>query len=116
VSRRSERASESEVARLSDSATPELLLGNGITEYFDGKPGSALANFDASLAKNAKNSLAWYGKALSERALGDDSAAAAALRQADKLCREEGQQAKLNSLIERLPTADRQWLRETRKQ
>jgi hypothetical protein len=109
VSRRTERATESEVLRLSDTATPELLVGNGISDYFDGKHGTALAYFDASLAKDAKNSLAWYGKALTERALGDDNAAVAALRQAEKL---DGQQARVKALIERLPTADRQWLRD----
>jgi hypothetical protein len=109
------RRSLPDAEKLAEAKSPELLVGNGFSDFFEGKHGSALANFDGSLVKDAKNPMAWYGKALSERAMGDEYAALTALRRADKLLRDQRlPEAKLNGLIERLATADRQWLRESR--
>lgn len=115
VSRRSYRVSDDEVKKLAETKSPELLVGSGFADFFEGNHGSALAHFDGSLVNDAKNPMAWYGKALAERALGDSDAALSAVRQADKMLREQHLgEAKLNNLFERLPSADRQWLRESR--
>jgi hypothetical protein len=115
VSRRSYRFSEGDVKKLAETKSPELLVGSGFSDFFEGNHGSALAHFDGSLLNDDKNPLAWYGKALAERALGDTDAALTALRHADKMLREQHlPEAKLNNLFERLASADRQWLRESR--
>lgn len=98
-----------QVQAAGEGRTAVELLDAGLRDLWKGRYGPALTQFEASLAKDAADPLAWYGKALAERAGGDDEAAEAARRRAVEL-RGGRTLAGYDFLLQRVTGAESAWL------
>jgi tetratricopeptide (TPR) repeat protein len=105
------RPSMEECKELAETQAPGMLLTRGFSHYWKGRYTEALAHFEGALLKDPSNPHTWYGKALAERAIGDVRAANASLDKAVHLHADsQVPEATFTFLMERLPTAEKQWV------
>jgi hypothetical protein len=106
------RPSTKEIEDLAASRPSAALLSRGFSNYWEGRYTAALAHFEGALVKDPSNPHTWYGKALAERAIGDRAAASDSLARAVRLQKEVHiPDAEFNFLLERLPSAEKSWVR-----
>jgi hypothetical protein len=93
----------------------QTLYGNAVSNYWDKDYRTALEMFWILVEANPNNTRAWYFKALTERAIGDLSAAKlSAQRGAATEYLDQSQSTLILSALERVQGQDRQFLRDPR--